>query len=242
MRTLTPDVMEKEEHIMKSRLALGAVIVSVGCATGATQTAVFPEQDPLTVTVLAADYAGIDVDGRDGRLRVTAGDGDSVRVRVTLSGRCTTSASRVVHSPASGARLRVRVEPSTKGVCDEEWTLEVPARFAVSGDLDRADVEVDGVSGGVDLDVGKGTLRITVPGGDLRAHVANGDVIAETSTDSHGSVRAESQVGDVHVSLFGGTVRHSNPPGPGDWVEIGGTGRDRIALKTTVGNIRLAIW
>lgn len=191
--------------------------------------------------VPASGLRGLDIDGDDGGLTVRVGRDETVRARVSLGGGCDRAAGYAATASRSGGELRMSVQPSTKDKCDEVWTVDLPARFAVSGTFDRGDVVIDGPAGGVDLHLGRGTVRISVPHGDLRAAVDNGDVMVRSATSSYGDVALESTVGEVEISIDGGALRHTRPPGAGDRFAIDGSGRDRISLRSTVGDVRLRI-
>jgi hypothetical protein len=218
-----------------------AVVTGSGCGGGVAPNSVAPGGDPLAVQVPAGDVGRLDVDGRDGRLDVRVGRDDVVRARVSLGAGCDAVGGYALTTTRSGNGLHMRVQPSTKDSCDEIWTVEVPMRLAVSGDLDRADIAITGPGGGVSVHLGNGTVRISVPSGDLRAKVEKGDVIAQSGTRSLGDVDVHSEVGEVEVSIDGGTLRHERPHGPGDRFAIDGSGNDRISLQATVGNVRLGI-
>jgi hypothetical protein len=132
----------------------------------------------------------------------------------------------------------VRVEPSTKEKCDEVWSVEIPARVALTARMDRADVAVSDLSGGVDVALGKGTIRADVQGGDIRLRVSNGDIIARSASSDYEMLEARAEVGDVSVALDGRRIEHPRPPGPGDWLRLTGQGNGRVVLRATVGSVR----
>jgi hypothetical protein len=193
------------------------------------------------MSVPATGYRDVEVEVPDGSLVIRGGEHQSVRVRVNLEEGCGDVAQHRLHVGRSGSVMRLAVEPSTKDVCDERWTVEVPWHFGVSGELDRAEVVVDGLAGGVDVDLGNGVLRVEVPGGDVRARIQKGDVIVRTRSKSVGPVSMTSEVGNVDLVIDGGSVRGGSSPGPGHRVEYAGLGRDRISLETIVGDIRLEV-
>jgi hypothetical protein len=213
--------------------ALSAACGGIGAVPGA-----HPGGDPLSLTLEDADIERVFVDGRDGRLDVRVGGAGAVRARVALDG-C--GRGYRLGQRARGPRLELRVEPTTKDLCDELWVVELPPGVAVAGSFDRADVTIEGTSGGVDVRVGKGTIRLDVPRGEIRARVDNGDVIAHTWTRSYGDVGVEAEVGRVEVRVDGGLIRHERPHGSGDRLRIDSSGRDRISLSSIVGNVSLAI-
>ena len=217
------------------------VLLTAGCASAATLETVSPASDRLAVSVAADALGSITIDGRDGQLDVSTTETDSVRIRVRLAGRCGEDAGFALRTGRAGTTLSAKVEPSTKDRCDEHWTVEIPAALRVAAQMDRADVRVDGVGGGVELDIGNGTVRVAVPQGDLRAHVEKGDVIAVSRTRSPGRIRVEAEVGRVELRMFGGLVRHTPPPGPGDWIAVDGSGVDDMSVTSTVGNATLVV-
>jgi hypothetical protein len=218
--------------------ALAIASLCAACGGRGIAAGVHPGGDPLSVTLEDTDIERVFVDGRDGRLDVRVGGDGAVRARVTLDG-C--GRGYRLGQRARGRRLELRVEPTTKKLCDELWVVELPAGVAVEGSLDRAEVMIEGTSGGVDVHVGKGTVRLDVPRGEIRAHVDNGDVVAHTSTPSYGDVDVEAEVGRVEVRVDGGLIRHERPHGSGDRLQIESSGRDRISLSSIVGNVSLAI-
>lgn len=188
---------------------------------------------------LAGPHEAVVVSGRDGRLVATAGS-DRIRVQVALSRGCDPNAYAIRSSNASG-RLELRVEPSTKDRCDERWSVNLPAATRLEARMDRADVQVAGLTAGVDLQVGNGTLVIDVPGGDVGARVEKGDIIATHRAPEPGSVQLQTTVGRVRLELFGAPLQHRRAPGAGDRITLDGRGADRISLRSTVGDVRLVL-
>lgn len=206
----------------------------------ATVVALAQDPAPANLTLDAAGpYQAVVVSGRDGRIVATAGS-DRVRVRVTLSRGCDASA-HALRPTGDAGRLELRVEPSTKDRCDEQWSVNLPAATRLEARMDRADVQVGGLTAGVDLQVGNGTLVIDVPGGDVRARVEKGDIVATHRASEPGSVQLQTTVGRVRLELFGAPLQHRRAPGAGDRITLDGRGADRISLRSTVGDVRLVL-
>ena len=222
--------------------AVVVLLVFSGCTVRASRTDGAVAAD-LTAVIPAADVNRVTVRIQDGLLEVRPGPPGSVSVAVTVSDDdCERGPGAVaLVTRREGGRVRLDVRPSTKDRCDEHWRIEMPAALMLAASGDRADMNVRGIGGGLDLRSGKGTIEVDAPSGDIGVVVENGDVHVSAASTGYGEVRLAAQVGRVALRLDGRPARHPRPPGPGDWIEIGGPGEYRVSLRATVGNVWLDV-
>jgi hypothetical protein len=207
---------------MKSLVLATALLASVALATPAR--AVLLQTDARTFKV-GPDHR-VRFDFPVGQLHVRATDGDEVRVQLQV--RCRRGSTeecqrktrklRLEHTDEAG-RLTLKVEGypkfDTKGFTLEALVM-VPARLALNVDMGVGELEVDGMSGDLRVELGVGEATIVAPRENARA--VNVDVgIGDASLRTNGH-RANSR------GWLGRDVR---------WSE--GTGTSRIDLSVGVG-------
>lgn len=232
--------------------AVALAVGTPGCATTYYGTAESWDASVQQATD-AAPLAGVEVEARQGDVQVRAVPGDSVRA-VARMGRAKTwgplpgscpeaeeGAFRIEAHRTRYGRLELSIDPKPGDECVVRWELEVPRRMSVTARLRVGDVEVDGVSGGLDLRTGVGDVRVRVPGGNVVAHAGVGSVRVWSTAPSHGTARLHTDVGDVDLTLEGHAVERGKPPGAGDQLAFGGSGTDRLDLSADVGDVFLAL-
>jgi len=225
--------------------SVSSVVLLVACACGVrgNPARAVPPQSGLSATIPAAHLTRVALRVQDGSLAVRPANTDEVIVTVSVSGDdCRRGpAAALLRTRDDGGALHLDVRPSTKGRCDEHWRIEMPVALMLEARGDRVDMDIRGTRGGLDLNVGKGTIEVDARAGNIEAVVQNGDVRVGTASTGYGRIRLATQVGRTELSLDGRAVRHPRPPGPGDWIEIGGPGQYRVSLRATVGSVRLDV-
>lgn len=188
---------------------------------------------------------------RSGAVVVAAGRDDSVRATLAVGRKGSWRGHPC--DPERAAAARVAIERDADGVvvtsspnlgdrCHEYWHVEVPSRVALDARAEVARLVVDGVAGGVKLSVAVGEIAATVPRGDVDAEVRSvGDVDVRTATDDYADASAEADVGDVLIEVDAHRVDAAQAPGPGGRVGLRGRGRDRLRVRSGVGDATLRI-
>jgi hypothetical protein len=138
--------------------------------------------------------ASIRIFGDVGSLRIVGWDRDSVVVSGTLPNGARMDASRAgaVSKPASG--MKIYVEAARVPAPDAKLEMRVPARARVWAKSGSADVEVTGVTGGLDLNIVGGTVRVVCSPAELQVESMDGSVTIEGRP---AWLRAKTATGDI---------------------------------------------
>ncbi len=123
----------------------------------------------------------------------------------------------------------------------ERWVVEVPARFAVNVEADSSAVAIHGIEGGVRLRQGHGKAIVDVPGGAVDLALAVGDIQADVGSAHDSAIDVRSKVGDTKVWLDDRRVTVNRPPGPGSYFRLEGDAHSQVAIRVTVGNVKLRL-
>ena len=110
--------------------------------------------------------------------------------------------------------------------------VEVPAGAAVEVATASADLETNGLMGGVEFTTASGNASIDDVVADVTTKTASGNV---TIGRVGGDIAATTVSGDLRCSSVGGGARFSATSGD---LELGAAGR-RVEVKATSGNVRL---
>jgi hypothetical protein len=237
---------------MKRPVARAALFaLTLGFARLAVAGADDAESRTIERTFAAESLKDFRVKGNVGKIVVVTTMSDSIRLRLDLRVRTQHGlfGSRKgdphaveldADSGADTIAFGLRYAGDRDGL-DETWTLEVPARLAARLELAVGDLDVRGLEGGVKLSVNVGDIEAEVPRGDITARTNVGDIRVTSATDSYGDVELEASVGDTHLTQGAHRVRHPKPAGAGNRISLDGPGRDRIQLKTSVGDATLVL-
>jgi hypothetical protein len=250
--------------------SLLAVCFAVGAAAsviGAQPTKPSPLQRVLRAVIPARAVRSIVLRAGDGKVRIASANGDVVRALVKVYPKppserdvvesvrkwFLTSAYRTdgefvqairIESRSEGGQLELGLTPSASSRrrrIKEEWTLEVPSRAALVLSLREADLDVSGVAGGVNVELGAGQADLDIPAGDVAVEVAVGSAKVRTASDSIRQVRLTSAVGRTSLWRHGARVRYGDPPGAGSEISVEGQGRYSIRIDVSVGDAELRI-
>jgi hypothetical protein len=210
-----------------------------------------PASRTIERTFAAESLKDFSVKGNVGRIVVSATTSDSIRLRLDLRARTQqglfgsrkgdpNAAELDADSRSDAIDFGLRYAGDRDGL-EETWTLEVPARLAAQLELAVGDMDVRGVLGGLRLSVNVGDIEADVPRGDITAKTNVGDIRVTSGSDSYGDVELEANVGDTHLTQGDHRVRHPKPAGAGNRISLDGPGRDRIRIKTNVGDVSLVL-
>jgi hypothetical protein len=157
--------------------------------------------------------ASIRVFGDVGSLRIVGWDRDSVVITATLPAGARLDASRGGQSPKPAPGMKIFVEVPRAPAPDARLELRVPARARVWAKSGSADVEVTGLTGGLDLNIVGGSARVACSPAELQVESMDGSVTIEGSP---AWLRAKTATGDIvmrggsddaGMSTVSGTVR-----------------------------------
>ncbi|MFN2564556.1 MAG: DUF4097 domain-containing protein [Gemmatimonadaceae bacterium] len=138
--------------------------------------------------------ASVRIFGDVGSLRIVGWDRDSVVIAGTLPTGARMDASRggAPGRPASG--MKIYVEVPRAPAPDARIELRVPARARVWAKSGSADVEVTGLTGGLDLNIVGGSVRVVCSPAELQIESMDGSVAIEGSP---AWLRAKTATGDI---------------------------------------------
>jgi len=238
--------MSKTRHsaFVGAALSLAMLLPAVASAS---------DERVIERTIPAAKVRELAVKGHVGKIEVSTTAGDNVVLRLRLKAK---EHGGWLFSRRRGDPDRAELRHDTRGETlafdirydgdrdgiEEEWDFRVPARLAARLHLSVGDIDVRGLSGGLELKVNVGDIRADIPEGSVTADVNVGDIRIVTASRSLDRARLEANVGGTRIEgADSGVVRRSRRYGPGDSASFDGNGRDRIRLEVNVGEASLRI-
>jgi hypothetical protein len=228
-------------------VALSALAFGVAAST---------EDREITGTVEAKDLRALRIEAHVGEVDVRVSTKDLVSWRLRLepndndgwfSSRKDAAravAEAKVKTIVADGRFELELElPRGTDFDDvkEHWEIEVPARFAIDLHANVGEVELTGMSGGVEAELNVGELHIDVPSGKVDARVNVGEVKVLSATKSPGEVRLAANIGDADLRI--GSKRFQAERGfvLGGGVSASNGGKDDITAKVNVGDVTVRI-
>ncbi len=177
-----------------------AVLVVAGVAWGTYNVAVVlaHEERVETESFPAASLQAIDVRNSAGSVRVVASDGETVDVRAEISDGLRSTGER---REIVGDVLELRGSCPNFGsdFCRVSYEIAMPRTMALTVHADDGSIDVDGLSGPLDLDSDNGSVEVRRASGPLRLSTDNGHV---EGTDLRSStVTADSDNGRVTLAF-----------------------------------------
>jgi hypothetical protein len=215
-------------------IALTAIAVAVpGCVdiVGA-DLGRYVEREEKRFTVTAKPE--VSVRTFDGSIEIRPWDKSEVQVVVERRARDKAAADSIeVKAEQTGNRVEVAVTvPPTHGFGiyganrSARLIVSVPANADVSARSGDGSIDVDGLTGHIQLHSGDGSIRAHHVGGDLEVHTGDGSV---TLTGKLTSVRARSGDGSVNISAEEGSTAAN------DWEIVTGDGSVTLAIPDGFG-------
>jgi hypothetical protein len=206
----------------------------------------------LSHKATAAAVEGIAIHSGVGEIRVVAGTTDEITVVVDLEpkrGGPFGSSSRIAKSlelaqllvQDNGAVLKLRVDAPRlrKRDFNERWSVELPARLALTIKAGVGDIRVEGVAGAVVVDAGVGDVRILDARGPVRVDAGVGDVLIEGEHASYGPINARCGVGGTSLRTPHGRVGGQGFIGKS--LTASGPGEATIRVGAGVGEVRIRL-
>lgn len=232
-------------------MILSLTLPALACAAGTrTLTAEIPAHGILTLAVTA----GV------GELRVTPSNDEAVHVSVRLEQKSreflwffhwqSNTTTREIQSAQivqqhSGDRLELSLGSSNKldtNQVKQHWTLQIPARLALSINMKVGQVNVNGITGGVRTNLNVGAIDLDTPRGPMNASINVGQISATSASTQLGPIDLSSDIGEAALFRDGKPVRHGGRhTGLGRSVHVAGDGPDRMHLSVNVGEVDLRL-
>ena len=239
-----PNRIRRQVLLGSAALGLVALLPSIVSAS---------DERLIERTVPAAKVRELAVKGHVGKIEVSSTGGENVILRLRLkskeyggwlfSRRKGDPERAELRHEARGDTLAfdIRYDGDRDGL-EEEWDFQVPARLAARLNLSVGDINVRGLSGGLELKLNVGDITADIPEGSVTADVNVGDIRVITASGSLDRARLDANVGGTRIEgVDSGEVRRSRGYGPGDSIAYDGNSRDRIRLEVNVGDASLRI-
>jgi len=206
----------------------------------------------LSRTVPAADLVAIELDSGVGDIEITGrDDAAEVMIDVVLTprrGGLFSSMRRAeqeveeatLRADVKGDRLSLGIDPEGEDRrFEEKWTIVLPARLSVTIDHGVGDVELRGLSGGLEIESGVGDVLAEVGSGDVRIELGVGDASLRAPADAYASAEASGGVGDARLSVRGERISGSGFVGKSArWT---GDGDFHIEMEVGVGDAHIKL-
>lgn len=209
------------------RLLLAAVTVIVAAAAAGAQ-----QKTDQRFSVTPA--ASIRFFGDVGSLRIVGWDRDSVVLTGTLPVGARLDASRGGDPAKPSPGMKIFVEVPRAPAPDARLELRVPARARVWAKSGSADVEVVGLTGGVDVNIVGGSVRVLCSPAELQVESMDGAVTIEGNP---AWLRVKTATGDV--VLRGGSEDAAISTVSGT-VNVGEGRFERLKLTSVTGPLLFA--
>ena len=219
--------MRSRAPALGRRLALAAVAVIALAPAGAAQQ---KANHRFAVTPTAS----IRFFGDIGTLRIVGWDRDSVVLTGTLPAGARLDASRGGDPAKPSAGMKIYVEVPRAPAPDAKLELRVPTRARVWAKSGSADVEVVGLTGGVDINIVGGSVRVACSPAELQVESMDGSVTIEGSP---AWLRAKTATGDL---VFRGGSEDAAISTVSGAVRVGDGRFERIKLTSVTGPIVFA--
>jgi hypothetical protein len=206
--------------------------VRLGFATVMLAPAMAWAQQPVLRGHAASSEVSVRLVAAAGSVRVVGWERDSVELSgsVPVGSRVEFASSEGV---AKGMKMYVEA-PSERTARDGRLVLRVPAGARVWVKTGSADIDVIGVTGGLDLNVVGGSITVHGNPRELRAESMDGNVLVAGTPVW---LRAKTATGDITMTGGGEDLGASTISG--DILSRGGP-VERMKLESTTGAIRVA--
>jgi len=172
----------------------------------------------LTRTIQAGGIEALDLSSGIGDVTITARDGlDEVTIEVVLTPRrggifsSKRQAERDVEAATLDAtvkreRIILRIDAPDDDDdrrFEEQWIIDVPPHLMVKLEHGVGDVEIRGVTAGVELDSGVGDVEVVVTEGDVNVDLGVGTAIVRAPASAYGAAEAAGGVGNARLTVQG---------------------------------------
>lgn len=224
--------MGRYSAVMRSTavVALGAALLAMSAGDAAAQRAERAERGQSIDTTFAFAGDG-DIEIRMPHLGAGSADVSVIawpRNEVRIVGETDRGELTI---EASGRRLEVGTRSGGMMARVDRLALQVPAGSRVRINNGNGDVEVRGITGGVDVTSYNGDIELTGLGERIRAKTYNGDLAI---VDSRGHVEVSATNGDLELRNVGGELDVKTLNGD---IELAGIAARIVHAKTMSGTI-----
>ena len=218
---------------MRSVPVFSRLFAVAALAAGATASAAAGQQK-TNQRFAVTPTASIRFFGDIGSLRIVGWDRDSVVLMGALPTGARLEASRAGDPGTPSPGLKIFVEVPRSPAPDAKLELRVPARARVWAKSGSADVEIVGLTGGVDINIVGGSVRVACSPAELQVESMDGGVTIEGNP---AWLRAKTATGDI--VLRGGSEDAAMSTVSGA-IRVGNGRFERARLTSVTGPIVFA--
>lgn len=217
-------------------------------------------QRTLQTTTSAENMSRVTLNVGVGQLKVTTSADDKVHVQVKLEQKSqnflwffhwmsNSTAKEIEQVTLQQQQQQDGIAYSLKypghldeGDVKQNWEVQLPAKLAVKIQMGVGQLDITGITGGVDVDLNVGEVTLNTPRGPIQAKVNVGQINATSASTQTGNIKLSTSIGDARVRMPGGInhddVHHN---GLGRSIEIAGKGPDGMTLEVNIGEADLKI-
>ncbi len=244
-------------RVVPVAIVLWAGAVIVAAVAGRPASPMPPRVSALTSSVPAQQVRRLEITAGRGLVTIGAAPGDTVDFAVEVSsgaagpalvrGPQADAALATIESAVRGDTLTARLGGTYGSGLTERWTVRVPARLAADVVLDRGEIAVSGVEGGVrartqsGVNGAPGRIVVDVPRGALDLSMGVGKIDAHTDEAPRGAIDVRSTVGHATLTLDGREIVTDQAPGPGQRARLSGADAGGIVVRVSVGDARVRV-
>ncbi|MGH8371966.1 MAG: hypothetical protein ACRETO_04455 [Gammaproteobacteria bacterium] len=129
------------------------------------------------------------------------------------------------------------------GNVKQNWDVQIPSRLFTKVTMKVGQLSVNGISGGVDVNLNVGEVTLNTPAGSMKATVNVGQIRATSGTSQPGNIELSTTIGDARLYMKGSTVDRDNMRhnGLGRTIDVAGKGPDKMDLELNIGEVTLHI-
>jgi DUF4097 and DUF4098 domain-containing protein YvlB len=214
------------------RFAIAAAVFAAGCVdiVGA-DLGRYVERDEKRFTV--SGTPNVSLKTFDGSIEIRSWDRPEVQVTIEKRGKSKSATDTIdVHAEQQGNQITVEARiPDSHGLHfndsrSAKLIVSMPANADVSAGSGDGSIDLDGVTGRIQLRSGDGSIRARSTGGDVDVHTGDGSV---TLSGALSSLRAQSGDGSITIHADAGSTAG------GDWDITTGDGSVTLAIPDSFG-------
>ncbi|MGH8401854.1 MAG: hypothetical protein ACRESO_00405 [Gammaproteobacteria bacterium] len=217
------------------------------------------QQQPIRTVEMVLSATGVsalDMTANIGRISITPSSDAKVHVSVSLlpssnffglitnADSVNAARSASLNHALDNGTLKLDMQYPAKtddsGVT-EHWTVAVPVNVHINSHLSIGEVDVNGISGGVDANLNVGKVLLDIPGGPLKITANVGKIQATVHSLNYSDVTLSANVGKTALTMDGVSVGDHQASGAGNALSFKGGGKDTINLQVNTGKIDMAL-
>ena len=194
MRRSTTEQGYETNETTSRHLAIARAVLTAGVILSTGAVAPLGAQQKTTQRYAVTPTVSIRFFGDVGRLRIIGWDRDSVVITATLPAGARLDAPRAGEKGRPSPGMKIYVEIPRPPAPDATLELRVPARARIWAKSGSAEVDVTGLTGGLDVNIVGGSVRVAGSQAELQIESMDGSVTVEGSPTW---LRVKTATGDI---------------------------------------------